>query len=223
MLKVIDLEKSYGKKKILHQVSFQLNRGEVVGLVGENGAGKSTMLNILATITKASKGTVQLGDLLYGRKIEEIRKIVGYVPQEISLWEEFTVEQNMLFFSKLSWKKRTKEECRQLCLDMQLEQWKEPVKSLSGGMKRKLNIAISLLHDPLLILLDEPTVGIDMKSKNEIGKYLVKLAKEQGKIILYTSHDMNEITTFCDRVYAIGKDPFYINLLTNNGVQVEKL
>ncbi len=106
---------------------------------------------------------------------------------------------------------------------MQLEQWKESVKSLSGGMKRKLNIAISLLHDPMLILLDEPTVGIDMKSKNEIGKYLVKLAKEQGKMILYTSHDMNEITTFCDRVYAIGKDPFYINLLTNKGVVVEKL
>lgn len=223
MLKVVDLEKSYGKKKILNQVSFLLNRGEVVGLVGENGAGKSTMLNILATITKATKGTVQLGDYIYGRKVEDIRKIVGYVPQELSLWEEFTVEQNMLFFSKLSWKKRTKEECRQLCLDMQLEQWKEPVKSLSGGMKRKLNIAISLLHDPMLILLDEPTVGIDMKSKNEIGKYLVKLAKEQGKIILYTSHDMNEITTFCDRVYAIGKDPFYINLLTNNGVQVDRL
>lgn len=223
MLRVVDLEKSYGKKKILNEVSFQLNRGEVVGLVGENGAGKSTMLNILATITKSTKGTVQLGDFLYGRKIEEVRKIVGYVSQEISLWEEFTVEQNMLFFAKLSWKKKTKEECRQLCLDMQLEQWKEPVKSLSGGMKRKLNIAISLLHDPLLILLDEPTVGIDMKSKNEIGKYLVKLAKEQGKIILYTSHDMNEIITFCDRVYAIGKDPFYINLLTNNGVQVERL
>ncbi|KGR79801.1 ABC transporter ATP-binding protein [Ureibacillus manganicus] len=223
MLKVVDLEKSYGKKKILNQVSFLLNRGEVVGLVGENGAGKSTMLNILATITKATKGTVQLGDYIYGRKVEDIRKIVGYVPQELSLWEEFTVEQNMLFFSKLSWKKRTKEECRQLCLNMQLEQWKEPVKSLSGGMKRKLNIAISLLHDPMLILLDEPTVGIDMKSKNEIGKYLVKLAKEQGKIILYTSHDMNEITTFCDRVYAIGQDPFYTNLLTNNGVQVDRL
>ncbi|HWL24532.1 MAG TPA: ABC transporter ATP-binding protein [Ureibacillus sp.] len=223
MLKVVDLEKSYGKKKILDRVSFQLNRGEIVGLVGENGAGKSTLLNLLATITRLSKGTVQLGEFVYGKKPEAIRKIVGYVPQELSLWEEFTVEQNMLFFEKLSWKRRTKEECRQLCLDMQLEQWKEPVKSLSGGMKRKLNIAISLLHDPLLILLDEPTVGIDMKSKNEIGKYLVKLAKEQGKIILYTSHDMNEIITFCDRVYAIGKDPFYINLLKNNGVLVEKL
>jgi ABC-2 type transport system ATP-binding protein len=223
MLQVSNLEKSYGQKKIINQVSFQLKKGEVVGLVGENGAGKSTLLNMLATITTPSNGTIQLGEYDYGKQVKEIRKTIGYVPQEISLWEEFTVEQNMLFFEKLSWKRRTKEECRQLCLDMQLMQWKESVKSLSGGMKRKLNMAISLLHDPMLLLLDEPTVGIDMKSKNEIGKFLVKLAKEQGKMILYTSHDMNEITTFCNRVYAIGKDPFYINLLTNNNVQVEKL
>ncbi len=108
MLKVTDLEKSYGMKKILNQVSFQIERGEVVGLVGENGAGKSTLLNTLATITQPSKGTIQLGEYVYGKKIEDIRKIVGYVPQEISVWEEFTVEQNMLFFEKLSWKRTNK-------------------------------------------------------------------------------------------------------------------
>lgn len=223
MLNVVELDKNYGKRKILEQVSFQIQRGEVVGLVGENGAGKSTLLTVLATITKPTNGSIQLNDVEYGEKIDVIRKMIGYVPQEISVWEEFTVEQNMLFFEKLSWKRHTKEECRQLCLDMQLSSWKERVKDLSGGMKRKLNIAISLLNDPSLILLDEPTVGIDMKSKNEIGKYLVRLAKEQGKMILYTSHDMNEVITFCDRVYAIGQDPFYINLLQSNGVKVEKL
>lgn len=129
----------------------------------------------------------------------------------------------MLFFEKLSWKKRTKEECRQLCLEMQLTHWKESVQSLSGGMKRKLNMAISLLHDPVLLLLDEPTVGIDLKSKMEIGTYLHKLAKQQGKMIMYTSHDMDEITTICDRVYSIGKDSFYIDLLTKNEISVEQL
>ncbi|RKJ63848.1 ABC transporter ATP-binding protein [Butyricicoccus sp. 1XD8-22] len=223
MLNVVELDKNYGKRKILEQVSFQIQRGEVVGLVGENGAGKSTLLTILATITKPTKGAIELNNVEYSKKLDDIRKMIGYVPQEISVWEEFTVEQNMLFFEKLSWKRHTKEECRQLCLDMQLSSWKEKVKDLSGGMKRKLNIAISLLNDPSLILLDEPTVGIDMKSKNEIGKYLVRLAKEQGKIILYTSHDMNEVITFCDRVYAIGQDSFYINLLQSNGVKVEKL
>lgn len=223
MLNVVELDKNYGKRKILEQVSFQIQRGEVVGLVGENGAGKSTLLTILATITKPTKGAIELNNVEYSKKLDDIRKMIGYVPQEISVWEEFTVEQNMLFFEKLSWKRHTKEECRQLCLDMQLTSWKEKVKDLSGGMKRKLNIAISLLNDPSLILLDEPTVGIDMKSKNEIGKYLVRLAKEQGKIILYTSHDMNEVMTFCDRVYAIGQDSFYINLLQSNGVKVEKL
>ncbi|KGR91914.1 ABC transporter ATP-binding protein [Ureibacillus massiliensis 4400831 = CIP 108448 = CCUG 49529] len=223
MLNVVELDKNYGKRKILEQVSFQIQRGEVVGLVGENGAGKSTLLTILATITKPTKGAIELNNVEYSKKLDDIRKMIGYVPQEISVWEEFTVEQNMLFFEKLSWKRHTKEECRQLCLDMQLSSWKEKVKDLSGGMMRKLNIAISLLNDPSLILLDEPTVGIDMKSKNEIGKYLVRLAKEQGKIILYTSHDMNEVITFCDRVYAIGQDSFYINLLQSNGVKVEKL
>ena len=84
----------------------------------------------------------------------------------------------MLFFEQLSWKKRSKEECRQLCLDMQLTHWKEGVQSLSGGMKRKLNLAISLLHDPTFLLLDEPTVGIDLKSKMEIGSYLHRIGEK---------------------------------------------
>ena len=129
----------------------------------------------------------------------------------------------MMFFEKLSWKRRSKSECQQLCLDMQLTHWKEPVQSLSGGMKRKLNMAISLLHNPSLLLLDEPTVGIDLKSKTEIGTYLHTLAKKEGKMIIYTSHDMDEITNICDRVYSIGKDPFYLNLLRQNGINVEQL
>lgn len=220
MLDVKNLKKNYKQKSIFNHVSFQVKEGEVVGLVGENGAGKSTLLNILATVTKPTNGSIQLNDQSYEKDLVNIRKSIGYVPQEISIWEEFTVEENMLFFNQLSWKKRTREECRQLCIDLQLFQWKENVQSLSGGMKRKLNIAISLLHDPKLLLLDEPTVGIDLKSKNEIGKYLVNMAKNDGKMILYTSHDMNEIMTFCDRVYTIGTDPFYRNILEENEVNV---
>jgi len=223
MLNVTGLQKKYKEKTVLENISFQMKPGEIVGLVGENGAGKSTLLQLLATVIQPTQGDIQLDELSYMTGVKEIRRLIGYVPQDISIWEEFTVEENMLFFEQLSWKKRTKEECRQLCLDMQLTHWKEAVQSLSGGMKRKLNLAISLLHDPAFLLLDEPTVGIDLKSKMEIGSYLHRLAKNEGKMIMYTSHDMDEITTVCDRVYAIGKDPFYINLLMKNKIFVEQL
>src|SRR5699024_311448 len=121
------------------------------------------------------------------------------------------------FFEKLSWQKKSKKELQQLCLDMHLDKWKEPVQILSGGMKRKLNMAISLIHDPLVLLLDEPTVGIDLKSRQEIGSYLKKLAEEKNKIIIYTSHDMDEILNVCDRVLCLGNDPFYFNFLKNSG------
>lgn len=223
MLQVNSLQKSYHKHKLLTDVNLLVNPGEVVGLVGENGAGKSTLLEILATVLPQSSGSIELESYSYSKNIKSIRKIIGYVPQEISLWEEFTVAENFLFFEKLSWKRRTLEECKQLCLDMQLNKWDEPVESLSGGMKRKLNLAISLIHDPILILLDEPTVGIDMRSKEEIGNYLVNLAKNEGKMIIYTSHDMNEIISFCDRIYCLGNDPFYSDLLKSRGLTVEEL
>lgn len=223
MLEVNGVVKKYKRKSVLENCSFQVETGEIVGLVGENGAGKSTLLQILATVLSPTAGEIRLGGCSYKADLKKIRQQIGYVPQDIAVWEEFTVEENMLFFEKLSWKRRTPEECRQLCLDMQLTQWKEKVESLSGGMKRKLNLAISLLHDPIFLLLDEPTVGIDLKSKTEIGSYLHRLAKNEGKMILYTSHDMDEITTICDRVYSIGQDPFYMDLLQGKNIIVEKL
>lgn len=221
MLEVSGLQKKYKDKTVIEDTSFQMKPGEIIGLVGENGAGKSTLLQVLATVMRPTQGDIHLEDLSYRTDIKKIRQKIGYVPQDISIWDEFTVEENMLFFEKLSWKRRTREQCRQLCLDMQLTHWKEGVESLSGGMKRKLNLAISLLHDPILLLLDEPTVGIDLKSKTEIGTYLHNLAKNEGKMIMYTSHDMDEITNVCDRVYAIGKDPFYTDLLQKKAVEVE--
>ncbi len=211
----------YKEKMVIEDMSFQMKPGDIIGLVGENGAGKSTLLQVLATVMRPTQGDIQLEGLSYRTDIKKIRQKIGYVPQDISIWDEFTVEENMLFFEKLSWKRRTREQCRQLCLDMQLTHWKEGVESLSGGMKRKLNLAISLLHDPVLLLLDEPTVGIDLKSKTEIGTYLQNLAKNEGKMIMYTSHDMDEIMNVCDQVYAIGKDPFYTDLLQKKAMEVE--
>lgn len=213
MLNIQSLHKKYGATTVLDHISFQVKEGEIVGLVGENGAGKSTLLHIIATLQKASGGSVHLHDLSYKSNLKSVRKKIGFVPQEIAVWEELTVEENMIFFEKLSWKHKTLDQLRQLCLDMELHKWKEKVHTLSGGMKRKLNLAIALIHDPDLLLLDEPTVGIDLKSKQEIGHYLKGLAKAEAKTIIYTSHDMDEIMHLCDYTYCLGRDPFYETFL----------
>lgn len=223
MLNVDGLTKKYRKLTVLNNVSLSVEAGEIIGLVGENGAGKSTLLEILATLLEPTKGTIYLNDLSYHRHKQSIRKQIGFVPQDVAIWDTFTVEENMKFFEKLSWVSKDNEALRQLCLDMKLDQWKEYVKTLSGGMKRKLNVAITLIHDPTILLLDEPTVGIDLKSRKEIGEYLYNQAKEAGKTIIYTSHDMDEIIHLCDRVLCIGSDPFYKEVLKDADKPVDVL
>ncbi|API90797.1 MULTISPECIES: ABC transporter ATP-binding protein [Virgibacillus] len=220
MLNVDCISKTYNKQAIFSNLSFSVHPGEIIGLVGENGAGKSTLLQLLATLQSPTTGGIQLYDWYYKQHRKLVRRHIGFVPQEIAIWDNFTVRENMIFFEKLAWKKKSEKELKQLCLDMNLDRWDEKVHTLSGGMKRKLNLAISLIHDPDLILLDEPTVGIDLKSKKEIAAYLKKLAQEKEKMILYTSHDMDEINELCTRVICIGKDPFYKNLLQHAGKKI---
>lgn len=221
MLQVKQLHKSYGKKVILDDVTFSVASGEIIGLVGENGAGKSTLLHILATILQPTTGQVLLDETTYERKhMSLLRKKIGFVPQEIAIWEEFTVAENMKFFEKLSPIKVNDAALQQLCEAVSLHRWHEGVSTLSGGMKRKLNIAISLIHQPNYLLLDEPTVGIDLKSKYEIIDVLKKLATEENKTIIYISHDMDEITQLCNRVFHLGADPFYQTLLKKRGKEV---
>lgn len=220
MLEITSLSKSYGRKTILENISFTISPGEIIGLVGENGAGKSTFLSILATIMKPTAGSITLNGENYNYNIKKIRKKIGYVPQDIAIWEDFTVEENMKFFENLSWVTKDKKELQELCLKMNLNKWEEPVHALSGGMKRKLNLAISMIHEPELLLLDEPTVGIDLKSKKEIGKYLNELASTKERMIIYTSHDMDEIKSLCDRIICIGNDPFYANLLKETDIEM---
>lgn len=223
MLHVNSLTKDYGNKTILQDLTFTAKPGEVIGLVGENGAGKSTLLNILATLSFPTSGTITFDDLHYQNQRKKVRKQIGFVPQEIAVWDDFTVKENMIFFEKLSWVKKSNETLRELCLDMKLDKWNDPVRTLSGGMKRKLNMVISLIHDPLLLLLDEPTAGIDLKSRKEIGTYLHDQAVNYQKIIMYTSHDMDEIIQLCNRVFCIGNDPFYQQILEKAGKSVVKL
>lgn len=213
LLRVDALYKSYGREAVLENFNFQAEKGEIVGLVGENGAGKSTLLRILATLNLPTSGEVYLYEESYRKNYKKLREKIGYVPQEIQLWEDLPVIENMKFFEKLSPENRYVSELKELLSRLHLQKYDTKVKRLSGGMKRKLNLAISLIHQPELLLLDEPTSGIDLKSRIEIGKFLKELSDE-GTLIIYTSHDMTEIKELCDRIIFIGNDPFYENILT---------
>ena len=223
MLELSKIHKKYGKNIVIDSIDLKIAPGQIIGFVGENGAGKSTLLNIIATLQKPTSGHLKYKELNYLKNIKKIRTKIGYVPQEVSIWEHLSVRENMMFFEKLSWKKQSEEKLRQLCVDMNLIKWHEKASTLSGGMKRKLNLAISLIHEPELLLLDEPTVGIDLRSKKEIANYLKVLVNEKNITMIYISHDMDEIKQLCDKIYSLGKDTYYEELLTKEGLLVESL
>lgn len=213
MLEVKSLSKKYGEKTVFEDLDLSAEAGEIIGLVGENGAGKSTLLKILATLSLPSSGEISLMNQTYRKNEKKLREYIAYVPQDIALFEELTVMENMKFFQKLSRKKVSKEDLKALLSSVNLQADQVKVSNLSGGMKRKLNLAVSLISDPKLLLLDEPTAGIDLRSRIEIGAFLKKLALEKNILIIYTSHDMNEIEQVCSRVVIIGEDPFYSKIL----------
>ncbi len=209
--KVIHVEairKKYGKKEVLKDISFAVHKGEIFGLIGPNGAGKTTLLSILATNELPNQGKITMNgyDVMRDRKM--IRDMIGFVPQDIALWQQMTVEENFLFWNRLNKKRINKTELYQLCKKVQLtDQWKTKVRHLSGGMKRKLNIAVALIHNPQVLLMDEPTVGIDIQSKIEITRFIKEMA-EQGMTVIYTTHDSNEILSLCDRIGVLKKGEF---------------
>ncbi|MGN7940074.1 heme ABC exporter ATP-binding protein CcmA [Virgibacillus sp. 6R] len=205
MITIDQVHHNYGKKKILQGVSLQINAGEIFGLLGPNGAGKSTLLSILTTTVKPSKGTVTMKGLDIHKQTKQVRQMIGYVPQDIALWDELTVKENLKFWSKFLKTKVSVARMLEACEEVKLQdKWNEKVSKLSGGMKRKLNIAVALMHDPDILLMDEPTVGIDLQSKLEINEYMKSLAAA-GKTIVYTTHDMSEIKTICKRIGVLKK------------------
>ena len=160
MISIRNLEKTFKRVKRVNNVSMEIKEGEIFGLLGANGAGKSTLISILATVLKPTAGKVTINGFDLKKDKRKIHQMIGYVPQEIALWEESTVKDNFHFWSKFSKAKYSEEQCFQLCKAFLLEdKWNEKVANLSGGMKRKLNIAVSLIHQPSILLMDEPTVG----------------------------------------------------------------
>jgi len=183
-------------------VSFQVAKGERFGLLGPNGAGKTTTIAMMTGTLDPDAGTAKVDGQIVSTTARDAKRKIGYVPQELALYDDITAYDNLRFFGALynmSSAELVKASERSLEIAGLTDRAKEPVKNYSGGMKRRLNIAVALMHDPELLVFDEPTVGVDPQSRNQIFETLLALASE-GKTIIYTTHYMEEVEKLCTRV-----------------------
>jgi ABC-2 type transport system ATP-binding protein len=205
MLDVRTVRKSYGSLVAVGGVSLRAGKGETIGLLGPNGAGKTTTVSMIAGLTRPDSGEVLIeGRALRGDTDPNKRKI-GLVPQDLALYDELGARENLQFFAALydlDGAKAARAIDAALELVSLRDRSKDRVGTFSGGMKRRLNLAAALLHDPQILLLDEPTVGVDPQSRNAIFDNLETL-KAQGKTLVYTTHYMEEAERLCDRLVVI--------------------
>jgi ABC-2 type transport system ATP-binding protein len=205
MLEIRNLRKTYGSTVAVDGVSFRIEKGETLGLLGPNGAGKTTTVSIISGLISANSGEVLIeGQALRG-DTDPVKRRIGLVPQDLALYDELSAQSNLEFFGAL-YELKGAPLAKAAAAAMELvgltDKLGEKVKNYSGGMKRRLNLAVALLHDPDLLLLDEPTVGVDPQSRNAIFENLETL-KKRGKTLLYTTHYMEEAERLCDRLVVV--------------------
>lgn len=207
VVEVHNLYKSFGEVQAINHLDLQIREGEIFGLLGPNGAGKSTTINILSMLIQKDKGVVKI----FGKDIEqyemEIKYQMGVVPQELAIFEELSAYENVSFFGSLYGLK--KEELKKKALEALAfvgleDKGKSKAKTFSGGMKRRLNIACGIVHSPKLIIMDEPTVGIDPQSRNYILSSIKELNR-RGATVIYTTHYMEEAEAICDRIAIVDR------------------
>ncbi|HUI29644.1 MAG TPA: ABC transporter ATP-binding protein [Candidatus Acidoferrales bacterium] len=205
VITVQQVTKKFPSVVALDKITLEINEQEFFGLLGPNGAGKTTLMSLLAGYLSADEGTIVVSDQVISQANLELKKEIGFVPQSIALYDELSAQDNLEMFGGLYdvesgiLTERIREKLNAVGL---YERRKDKVKTFSGGMKRRLNIIASLLHDPRILLCDEPTVGVDPQSRNAIFDYLETLNR-QGKTIIYTTHYMEEAERLCSRIAII--------------------
>jgi len=205
LLEVTDLVKRYGSTLALDGVSLQISKGELFGLLGPNGAGKTTLLSIIFCLLEPTAGSVRLLGRPLTRADREMRRSIGIVPQELALYGELSARENLLFFGGLygldgpELNRRVEEVLLAVGLE---DRGRQRAGTFSGGMKRRLNLGAALVHRPRLLLLDEPTTGVDPQSRNHIFDE-IRRVHQQGVTIIYTSHYMEEVQALCPRIGII--------------------
>ena len=199
MLNIEKLSKSYGKRPVLQDLTLHIRAGEIYGLLGPNGAGKTTTINIICNLLQADSGVIKIN----GQPVSKATKLlVGVAPQENLLYKTLSCEENLNFYAqiyglKIQQRRQQVKEC--LAAVNLLDRAKSPVETLSGGMQRRLNIAVALVHQPKLVILDEPTTGLDIEARYEVWD-LIRRLKSQGITILLTTHLLDEAERLCQRI-----------------------
>jgi ABC-2 type transport system ATP-binding protein len=202
VVQVKGLVKKYNDRIAVNGVDLSILEGEIFGLLGPNGAGKTTTISILATLLAADDGQVRICGYDLRREARRVKTLIGFVPQELALYLTLSAWDNLTFFGRIQGMRGPllrERVALALALVGLTDRAKDAVQTFSGGMKRRLNIAVGLIHQPRVLFLDEPTVGVDPQSRNFIFEHVERL-KTQGMTILYTTHYMEEVERLCDRV-----------------------
>src|SRR5947209_14526618 len=204
-IEMIDLCKNFGSFRAVDHLSLTVQQGEIFGLLGPNGSGKTTTINMISGLSVPTSGEVRVLGLDVRRQARQVRQILGSVPQETALYEELSAWTNMDFHADLFGipRKEKKERIIKMLELIQLLDRKDSrVSTFSGGMKRRLALARALLHDPQLIYLDEPTLGVDVQARRAIWDYILAL-RDQGKTVLITTNYLEEAQALCERIAII--------------------
>lgn len=205
VLEIRELSKEFGDFKAVDGINLTVKQGEIYGLLGPNGAGKSTTINMICGLLSKSSGEIFILNKNAHKNSNDIKREIGIVPQEIAIYEDLTALENVIFFGSiygLKGKDLKEKAMKALEFVGLLDKKKQFPSKFSGGMKRRLNIACALVHEPKLVIMDEPTVGIDPQSRNHILESIKKLNKT-GTTIIYTSHYMEEVEAICTKIAII--------------------
>lgn len=207
MLKITHLSKSFGKVQAVDDISLEVKKGEIFGFLGPNGAGKTTTISMIAGILTPDSGSVEIDSMDIRSSPQKIRGIMGVVPQDMAFYEELSAKENMRFWGQLQGMSGRE-------LDQKIQYYlnktgltgreDEPLKKYSGGMKRRINLIIGLIHSPRFLLLDEPTIGIDVQTKMNILD-LIRESADKGTTVVYTTHNLQEAQDLCDRIAIMDK------------------
>lgn len=214
LLEVKNLSKAYGEKQVVQKLRLSVKEGEILGFLGPNGAGKSTTVKMIVDVETKDEGSIHFEDEDITRRMKSFKKQLGVVPQEIAVYEDLSAYDNVNFFCSLygysgrELKARVKEALEFVGL---WDRRKDMPGKFSGGMKRRLNIACSIAHTPKLLIMDEPTVGIDPQSRYHILE-AIRILNKRGTTVIYVSHYMEEIEALCNRI-----------VLMDHGVVIEDM